>query len=244
MHLLAVGAHADDVEICCGGTLALAARLGHEVSILDLTAGELGSNGDAQRRAAEAAAAAAILGVARRENAGLPDGHLNAADEGQRRTVVEWLRRLGPDLLITHCGQNRHPDHNAAHQLLWDAAFLAGLARYPGDGPPRRPTRLLEMMERYPFAPSLVVAIDAAIAAKQAALACYRSQFQRADGLAATTINHPAFLEQILARDRFYGDQAGCTYGEPFFSRQVPLVRDPGWLLAPEAFGGVEEGAP
>jgi len=242
MHLLAVGAHADDVEICSGGTLALAARLGHEVSILDLTAGELGSNGDPGRRAAEAAVAAAVLGVARRENAGLPDGRLNASDPAQRQVVVDWLRRLGPDLLITHCGQNRHPDHNAAHQLLWDAAFLAGLARFDGEGPPRRPTRILEMMERFPFAPSLVVGIDRCLEAKRAALACYESQFRRGDGLAATTINHPDFLAQILARDRFYGAQAGCGYGEPFFSRQVPLVRDPGWLLAAEPFAGVGEG--
>ncbi len=241
MHLLAVGAHADDVEICCGGTLALAVRLGHEVSILDLTAGELGSNGDPQRRAAEAAAAARALGVARRENAGLPDGGLDAGDRGQRQAVVDWLRRLGPDLLITHCGQNRHPDHNAGHRLVWDAAFLAGLARYGGDGPARRPTRILEMMERFPFTPSLVVAIDATVAAKREALSCYASQFSRGEGLAATSINHPAFLEQILARDRFYGAQAGCGHGEPFFSRQVPLLRDPGWLLAAEPFAGVGE---
>jgi len=244
MHLLAVGAHADDVEICCGGTLALAVRLGHEVSILDLTAGELGSNGDPRRRAAEAAAAASVLGVARRENAGLPDGGLNAADPGQRRVVVEWLRRLGPDLLITHCGQNRHPDHNAAHRLLWDAAFLAGLARYGGEGPPRRPSRILEMMERFPFTPSVVVGIDSTVATKRAALDCYASQFSRGDGLAATSINHPDFLAQILARDRFYGAQAGCGHGEPFFSSQVTLVRDPGWLLAPEPFGGAGEVGP
>jgi len=237
MHLLAVGAHADDVEICAGGTLARAALRGHEVSILDLTAGELGSNGDPALRAEEAAAAAVVLGVTRRENAGLPDGHLNAADLEQRRTLVGWLRRLGPDLIIIHTKRNRHPDHRAAHQLLWDAAFLAGLTRFAAEGPPRRPTRILEMMERFPFAPSLVVDIDAVIERKQAALRCYASQFSRGAGRAETSINHPDFLGQILARDRFYGAQAGCNYGEPFLSAQVPLIRDPGWLLSAEPFG-------
>jgi LmbE family N-acetylglucosaminyl deacetylase len=94
------------------------------------------------------------------------------------------------------------------------------------------------MMERYPFAPSLVVDIGETAAVKRAALDCYASQFSRGTGLAETTINHPAFLDQILARDRFYGAQAGCAAGEPFFSRQVPLLRDPSWLLAAEAFGG------
>lgn len=237
MHLLAVGAHADDVEICAGGTLALAAARGHEVSILDLTAGELGSNGDPALRAEEAAAAAAVLGVARRENAGLPDGHLNAADLGQRKALVGWLRRLGPDLIIIHTQRNRHPDHRAAHQLLWDAAFLAGLTRFAAEGPPRRPVRILEMMERFPFAPSVVVDIDSVIEQKQAALRCYASQFLRGSGRAETSINHPDFLGQILARDRFYGAQAGCNYGEPFLSAQVPLIRDPGWLLSAEPFG-------
>ena len=71
MRLLACGAHADDVELSCGGTLALAAARGVEVLILDLTEGEIGSNGDPATRAAEAAAAAAVLGVSERHNARL-----------------------------------------------------------------------------------------------------------------------------------------------------------------------------
>ncbi|MEZ4395456.1 MAG: bacillithiol biosynthesis deacetylase BshB1 [Candidatus Krumholzibacteriia bacterium] len=238
MHLLACGAHADDVELGCGGTLALAASLGHTVSILDLTAGELGSNGDPARRAEEAAAAACALGVGRRENAGLPDGHLSAADLGQRREVAGWLRTLGPDLLIIPGAQNRHPDHSAAHHLLWDAAFLAGLERYDAAGAARRPQRIIETMERFPFAPSFVIGIDAVVEAKRESLRCYASQFLRGGGRAATSINHPDFLEQLLARDRYYGALGGCGYAEPFHSAQVPLVADPAQLLAPAPFDG------
>lgn len=231
MHVLACGAHADDVELGCGGTLALAARLGHEVSILDLSAGEMSSNGDPGRRAEEAARAAAVLGVMRRENAGLPDGGLSGSDPEQVRVVVTWLRRLGPDLLIIPCRENRHPDHRAAHRLLQDAVFLAGVRRFEAEGATRRPQKVIQYMERIPFNPSLLVDIDAVADLKRQALACYGSQFQRGPGDAATLINAPDFLEQIDARDRYFGAQGGCGRAEPFFSASPPLLRDPGHVL-------------
>ena len=183
-------------------------------------------------------AAARAPGVGRREDAGLRDGHLSAADLGQRREVAGWLRTLGPDLLIIPGAQNRHPDHSAAHHLLWDAAFLAGLERYDAAGAARRPQRIIETMERFPFAPSFVIGIDAVVEAKRESLRCYASQFLRGGGRAATSINHPDFLEQLLARDRYYGALGGCGYAEPFHSAQVPLVADPAQLLAPAPFDG------
>ena len=93
--LLAIAAHRDDVELTCGGTLIKMARAGYKTAILDLTGGETGTRGSKGLRAAEAAAAAKVLGVTERANAGLPDAHLHDNDE-TRRIVVKWIRHFHP----------------------------------------------------------------------------------------------------------------------------------------------------
>jgi len=223
MRILACGAHPDDVEIACGATLALAARQGHDTVILDLTRGEMGSNGDPELRAAEAAEAGRILDVGERHQAGLPDGHLNARDEGQRRAAVEWLRRLRPELLIIPARENRHPDHDQAHLLMKEAVFLAGLARFEAEGEPARPRAVYETMERRIFRPDFVVDVSSLRDLKDDALRAYRSQFIRESGASPTLINDPAFLEAIRARDRYFGELAGCAWAEPF--RALELLR-------------------
>jgi bacillithiol biosynthesis deacetylase BshB1 len=226
MQLLACGAHADDVELGCGGTLAQSVRQGHAVAILDLTAGEQASNGSPELRAREAARAAEVLGVERRENAGLPDGGLRAGDADQEREIVQWLRRLRPDIVLVHSERSRHPDHVQSFHLLRAASFKAGLARYPADGEPHRPRALFQFMERFAFAPSFVVAIDSVVELKRQALSCYTSQFQRQPGDEETLINDPGFLDDVLSRDRFHGSLSGCRYAEPFLALQTPLLAD------------------
>jgi bacillithiol biosynthesis deacetylase BshB1 len=242
MRLLACGAHADDVELACGGALALAAERGHEVYILDLSAGEMASNGDPQTRAREAEAAARRLGVKERSNARLPDGRLSAADEEQRRIVVEMIRRVRPDVLLIPPAENRHPDHVQAHRLLSEAAFLAGLARYPAGGEATRPRAVYHYMERFPFSPSFILNTAAVAERKREALSCYASQFQRAPSAAATLINSPAFLDQIMARDRYYGGLAGCECGEPFLAPSPLRLDDPALLLPASLLEDPERG--
>jgi N-acetylglucosamine malate deacetylase 1 len=231
MHLLACGAHADDVEISCGGTLALATSLGHKVSILDLTRGELGSNGDVESRAREAAAAAEVLGVSVRENAGLPDGHLNASDQEQRRVLVGCLRRLAPDLLLIPPAETRHPDHGQTHHLIKDAAFLAGLHRYEAEGEPGRAGGIYQYMEQQIFDPTLYVDVSSVIELKRQSLLCYRSQFEREPGSAPTIINDSGFLDWIISRNRHFGGRAGCEYAEAFAGTTALLLDDPAEML-------------
>ena len=116
-HLLAIGAHPDDVEICCGGWLLLARERGQSAVIVDMTRGELATNGTVEQRAQEAQAAAERLGLSCRENLALPDGGLRADDEDQLAAVVGALRRHRPQLLLAPCLEARHPDHTATGQL-------------------------------------------------------------------------------------------------------------------------------
>jgi bacillithiol biosynthesis deacetylase BshB1 len=160
--LLAFGAHPDDVELCCGGLLALSAARGHRTGIVDLSRGELATAGTPERRAAEAAQAAKILGLTVRENLSFPDGWIHpwsgyddhdvSSDDppgagapparSQLARVVSVLRRLRPEVVLVPWTHERHPDHEATSALLKKALFFCGVAKFttengPSDGPPR-----------------------------------------------------------------------------------------------------------
>ena len=221
LDFLAVGAHPDDVEISCGGTLAVAAAQGHAVGILDLTLGELATNGTVETRAAEAAEAANVLGVALRRNAELPDGAIDSRDPGQVRRVVALFRALRPTILLTHFPRDRHPDHGEASRLVDRAWYLAGLRRYEAEGDPFRSEARYYFASRIGFEPSFVVDVTATWDAKRRAILAHRSQISR-EGQEAreTVLNEPGFVERIETRARHYGGLIGVRYGEPFRSTE------------------------
>ena len=139
---LIIAPHPDDAELLCGGALAKSAARGQRVGILDLTAGEMGSQGTPELREKEAARAAEILSVSVRSCAGLPDaGLLN--NEEQRLLVVRHLRDLRPRTVVTHWKVGRHRDHRVASELVRDACFLSALRKLDTPGQPFRPSKLI-----------------------------------------------------------------------------------------------------
>ena len=244
LDLLAIGSHPDDVEISCGGTLALAARQGFRAGIVDLTRGELATNGDPETRAGEAEAAARILGVSVRRNAGLPDGGLQGGDPAQERRLVALLRELRPAVLLTHFPRDRHPDHVEASRLCDRAWYLAGLRQFEAEGEPFRPDARYHFASRIGFHPSLVVDVTGAWEAKREAILAHRSQVLReGPGRTPTQLNEPDFLDRLEARGRHFGSMIGVRYGEPFSSPEPLGVRELApWLRAarphPSAFTG------
>jgi bacillithiol biosynthesis deacetylase BshB1 len=176
--LLAIAAHRDDVELLVGGTMARTAAQGHRTGILDLTMGERGTDGSAQLRGQEADAAARVLGVTARRNAGLPDAGLVNTPE-TRSLIAGYIRAFRPRVVILPFTAGRHPDHRVASQLAYDACFLAGLARYDAAGEPHRPHKLLYALTYREDAvkPSFVVDITDFMETKMEAVRCYHSQF-------------------------------------------------------------------
>jgi N-acetylglucosamine malate deacetylase 1 len=140
--ILAIASHRDDVELTCGGTLVKHALKGHRTAIIDLTQGEMGTRGSAELRAAEADAAAAVLGVATRRNLGLPDAGIENTPE-TRRQLALLIRGLRPRVVIAPAPRGRHPDHRVGSQLIRDACFVAGLAKLDPTSPPHRPRKVL-----------------------------------------------------------------------------------------------------
>ncbi len=226
LDLLAFGPHPDDVELSCGGWVARATVDGHRVGVVDLTAGELATNGDVVERAAEADAAARALGLTLRENLGLPDGGLRADDDAQVDAVVEVLRRLRPSLVLAPWIEARHPDHAAAGRLIERAVFFAGLAKHrPELGAPARPGRLVFYPQRHEARPDFVVDVTTIYPVKQAAIACHATQFGA--GGAKTLVNAPVGLGAFEARDRYWGATIGVPLGEPYLLRGPVPLTDP-----------------
>ena len=225
--LVAFAAHPDDIELTCGGTLARAAAEGKRVGMVDLTRGELGTRGTLDDRAREAEAARQALGVAHRENLGLPDAGISVTDE-TRRVVVAAMRRLRPRAVILPYWKQRHPDHSAASRLVYDGAYLAGLIRYAPDlGAPFRPHTLAYATAFHEVRPTFVVDISAHFEAKRLAVLAYHSQFNPT--LKPGEELFPLvrdLIDPLEAKHRHYGSLIGVTYGEPFVLKEVLRIDD------------------
>ena len=231
--VLAFGPHPDDVELFCGGTVIRLGQLGYTTGVVDLTRGELASHGTPAERAQETVAASAELGLAFRDNLGLPDTGLTAAPD-QLAAVVAALRRRRPELVLAPWIEDRHPDHAAAGALVARAVFLAGVRKFAPDAGPRFvPRQLLYYAMRHRMTPSFVVDTSDAAARKARAIACYASQLTRRGAASAggdadpTLISSPRATEAIELRDRYYGTMIGTSHGEPLRSPAALGVVDP-----------------
>jgi bacillithiol biosynthesis deacetylase BshB1 len=221
--LLVVGAHPDDLELHFGGIAARAVSDGLRVVGLDLTRGERATRGTSEGRAAVAEAAARVLGLAERVNAGLPDTGVSHVDERQTAAVVEIVRRVRPRWVLAPHPEDPHPDHREGGRLLERALYFAHVGGYPAGGERWRVRGLLfdwpESGGRAAGfrsgASGLVIDVSTSFEAKRQALACYASQFAPVEGAAgATRLNRPTFLASVEARARRWGELVGVEFGE------------------------------
>ena len=225
--LLAIAAHRDDVELTCAGALIRAVDQGYRTGILDLTAGETGTRGSAALRASEAEAAARVMGVSERRNAGLPDARLSNTDE-TRRAVVELLRHFRPRIVILPYPVGRHPDHRVASELSRDACYLAGLSRYDAAGEPHRPHKVLYALayREDPVKPTFVVDISDQFSRKMEAIRCYASQFDGALNAGEIFPTGQDLYGLIETQNAHYGSLIRTRYGEPYFTHETMRIDD------------------
>ena len=217
--VLAVGAHPDDVEVGVGGIVAKLVKQGRRVAILDLTQGELGTRGTIEERQSEAQSAAAVLGVLLRVNAKLPDGSLANVRPMQAK-VAYLIRELRPRIVLCPMHTDRHPDHDAAHYLVRDANYFAGLKKIDIDKEPHRAEQVYYYrVYGEPTPPSAVIDIGDTFATKLDALRAHKSQFFNLgfEG-PATYVSSEAFWNSITTRATYWGGWIGTTYGEPIYS--------------------------
>lgn len=223
--ILAIAAHRDDVEQTCGGSLLRMKALGASTAILDLTRGEAGTRGTAEERAAEAAEAAAILGVAWRQALDIPDGRIENTWEN-RLKIVAVLRRVRPRVVILPYWMGRHPDHYTSSTLGYEACFLSGLARIETGSAPHRPFKIIYASLYADVRPTFVVDITAFIEDRHRALMAYRSQYANQSEGSGLFVPEEEIRERTFAEARHYGTLAGVRYAEPFIQKEVGLVGD------------------
>jgi bacillithiol biosynthesis deacetylase BshB1 len=232
MDLLAIFAHPDDAELLCGGALAKSVDAGQRVGILDLTGGEMGSQGTVQLRAEEAATAADLLGVSVRRCAGLPDARLENG-EAHRAVVVRYLRELRPRVVVTHWRVGRHRDHRIACEIVRDACFLSALRKLDAPGDPFRPEKLVyatAFREDAP-APSFVVDVTEQMERKLAAVQAYASQFDgKSQAGEVFAGGDRPLVDQVRAQCAHYGSLIRTAYGEPFVVDETLQVETLGHL--------------
>jgi len=225
--IVAIGAHPDDVELTCGGALVRAAGSGYKTAIIDLTKGEMGTRGTAEKRASEAAKAAEVLGASVRLNAGLPDAGLHNTDD-TRKVMVRLLRKLRPRVVILPFPVGRHPDHRVASELGRDACFLSKLANYQAEGAPHKVEKVIYAMSYREDAvkPTFVVDISEWFETKLRAIACYGSQFEGVITAGELFPTGQPLLDLIRTQNRHYGSLIRCGYGEPFVTEETVRVDD------------------
>jgi N-acetylglucosamine malate deacetylase 1 len=224
--IVAFGAHADDVELGCGGTLIQAVRRGQRVGIVDLTAGEMGTRGTPGKRLEESVEAARRIGASFRERLDFGDGNLRTGRD-EELVLIRLIRARRPSILLAPWPDDRHPDHTRTGKLVTDAGFYAGLAKIDTGQKAHRPDIVAYYLQNYQVAPSFVVDITGSLEQKMAAVRSYGSQFHDPESDEPLTfIAKESFLPLIEARARHFGALIGVDYGEAFVTKQPPRVDD------------------
>lgn len=223
LDILAFGAHPDDVELGCAGTIAKEIANGKTVGIIDLTRGELGTRGTAETRDREAAEAAEILGVHKRDNMEFADGFF-VNDRKHQIELIKMIRKYRPEIVLCNAVTDRHIDHGKGSQLVSDACFLSGLLKidtqcedFDGYQEPWRPKVIYHYMQWQNTEPDFVVDISDYMEKKLAAVHAYKTQFFDPDSKEPETpISSKNFTDSVKYRASDLGRIVGANYAEGY----------------------------
>lgn len=221
LDILAVGAHPDDVELSCSGTIAKEISNGKKVGILDLTRGELGTRGTPEIRDQEAKNASEILGVLTRENLGFKDGFFTN-DQNHQLEIIKILRKYRPEIVLCNAITDRHIDHGKGSKLTSDSCFLSGLRKIETslDGKiqePWRPKHVYHYIQWENIEPDFVVDVSGYMDKKMESVMAYTSQFYDTNSKEpATPISSKNFIDSIKYRAADLGRIIGVPYAEGF----------------------------
>ena len=218
--ILAFGAHPDDVELGCGGTIIKEIKNGKKVGIIDLTRGELGTRGNADTRDIESKLAANILNISFRENMNFKDGFfLN--DESHKIEIVKKIRKYRPKIVLANAISDRHPDHARGAQLIIDSCFLSGLEKINTNQNIFRPKAIYHYIQFNNLIPDFLIDISEYMDLKIKSIKQYKTQFYNPlSKETETIISSQDFFDSITYRAKDLGRQGNCKFAEGFIANQ------------------------
>jgi N-acetylglucosamine malate deacetylase 1 len=231
LDILVFGAHPDDAELGCGGTIAKHVALGYKVGVVDFTRGELGTRGTVHTRDEEARNSSKILGLSARENLNFRDGFFKNDEEHQRK-VIQVIRKYQPEIILANAIHDRHPDHGKGAALAFDSVFLSGLAKVETveEGKaqlPWRPKHLYHYIQSQPIVPDFVVDISEYWQTKMDSIRAFKTQFfDPTSNEPETFISKPMFIDFLDARAKELGHSVGVGFGEGFTKTNAIGVHD------------------
>lgn len=219
MNILAIGCHPDDLEIGCGGTLALYAEKGHTVFMCHVANGDMGHAvimpGElAETRTAEAEASGAVIGAKKVFNLDIPDLFVDSHNEDHVKKVVEMVRISCPDVIITHSPEDYMRDHSETSKLVFNASFSSSIPHYITESPPWPkipPVYYMDTLAGVGFLPEEYTDITTTIEIKLKALEKHDSQLRW-----MKDHDHIDFLDFVRTVSKFRGLQCGVAYAEGF----------------------------
>jgi LmbE family N-acetylglucosaminyl deacetylase len=222
VRILAVGAHPDDLELLCAGTLIKYSKEGHTVVMAHMCNGNKGHftippEELASIRAEEAKKSAEIIGAEIIQGE-YPDLELGI-DENSKRTAVDVIRRARPDVIITHSPDDYMVDHINTSRLIVEASFIATLPHYKSDYPAHNvipPVFFMDTLAGVNFIPTEYVDITDEIEIKEKMLLCHQSQY-----IWLRDHDHIDYVDFMKSLSKFRGIQCGVKYAEGFKQYQV-----------------------
>ncbi|ANF51129.1 bacillithiol biosynthesis deacetylase BshB1 [Chryseobacterium glaciei] len=229
--ILAFGAHPDDVELGCGGTIAKLISEGKKCVIVDLTKGEMGTRGTDETRRIEAGNSAKILGVSARENLGMKDGFLVNSEEYQLM-IVKMIRKYQPEIVLANAIDDRHPDHAKGAKLVSDACFLSGLRKIEtsenGENQEVwRPKHIFNYIQWKNIKPEFVIDISEHLDKKIEACMAFKTQFYDPNSKEPETpITSKDFYESLTYRAQDLGRLSGVAYAEGFTTEKLIAMKN------------------
>ena len=217
--MLFIGAHPDDIELNCGGTVIKLIESGKKVGIADLTLAELSTLGDINLRKKETDAASKMIGISVRENLKIEDGNIEI-NKTNKEKIIKVIRKYKPELVFAPYPLDRHPDHINAGNLIREAFFYSGLEKIKiKNSESYRPKKLIFYRNAYEMPVSFIFDISSVHDKKIEVLKCYESQFYNPiSKVSKTLISSKLFEYEIEARARHFGFKIGVEFGEPYFS--------------------------
>ena len=224
LDILAFGAHPDDVELGCSGTIINHLKNGLKIGIIDLSRGELGTRGTMETRNQETTQSTKVLGVQLRENMDFKDG-LFENNEENKIALIKKIREYRPEIVLTNAPNDRHPDHGRSSELTIEACFLSGLEKIETNQKVWRPKYIYHYIQFINILPDFVVDITEEMDKKLESVLCYKTQFYNPESKESETIiSSEDFLESIKYRAKDLGRQSDCKYAEGFISNQTLKV--------------------